>query len=116
MIKMTEEMLDRAERVYDQHARSHGGTECFRMALEVALKAALELAEPEPAVTQADLAATMERRAAALEKAKEMTDALSTVPTNSRGYAADGAKAPSLTERMDAMLRLARFLTWETDQ
>jgi hypothetical protein len=85
--------------------------------VRVMLATVLDMVEaPVPMVTQADLAATMERRAAALEKAKEMTDALSTVPTNSRGYAADGAKAPSLTERMDAMLRLARFLTWETDQ
>lgn len=120
MITVTEEMVIYAERAYDQHARTMLlETECSRTCLEVAIKAALELAEMarvEPPVveryrlSQADLDAVQARRARALIDAQEMTEALSKGPTNGRGCAVDGWRAPSLAERTEAILKLAAFL------
>lgn len=49
-------------------------------------------------------------RSDALIMAKTMADELCAAPMKSNGYAVDGWKAPTLTERTDAILRLAYYL------
>lgn len=52
-------------------------------------------------------------RLEALKAAEELVDRLGSAPVNSRGYTVDGWRAPSLDDRVDAILKTAAFLLAE---
>ena len=53
-------------------------------------------------------------REQAMDKAVKIIDEQCKVPMKSNGYALDGWKAPSLEEKVDAIIKLADFL-WQPD-
>lgn len=55
-------------------------------------------------------------RLEALKAAEELVDKLTTAPTNSRGYTVDGWRAPTLSDRVTAILTTAAFLLGEDMQ
>lgn len=53
-------------------------------------------------------------RKEATELAVKIIDEQAKVPMKSNGYPADGWKAPSLAEKVDAIVKLAEFM-WEPE-
>lgn len=102
-IEVTEEMVTAAREVLEAGTMSADGVN--PMTIRLALGAALAAA---PEQEQAEVWAG---RAVALDKAREVVDGLSTAPVKANGYAVDGWRAPTLDERVDAILRLAAFLS-----
>lgn len=49
-------------------------------------------------------------RAEALTLARQTVDGMTVAPLNSRGYPVDGWRAPTLSERTEAILAFANFL------
>lgn len=97
-IEVTEGMIQAAIDVLETDGVS-------RSTMASAIGAALAVApEQEQAVAWAG-------RAVAMDKARELVDAMSTAPVKANGYAVDGWRAPTLDERTDAILRLAAFLS-----
>lgn len=102
MPKLTRDQLLSAEAAYNASAQENNFPQVMLIPLEAALDAALALV-PDQAP-----AAGM-TRPQAVEKATAMVDAMSQPVVNARGYA-DGWKAPSLAERVQAIRDLTETL------
>jgi hypothetical protein len=101
-MKLTRDQLLSAEAAYNVTAQGHGFAQAMLIPLEAALDAALaDVPEPAPAAGMT--------RGQAVEKATAMVDAMSQPVTNARGYA-DGWKAPTLAERVQAIRDLTETL------
>lgn len=99
-MRTTKDQLLKAEAAYNASADEHS----FPRVMLIPLEAALDAALAEVPVTAGGLT-----RPQAVEKATAMVDAMSQPITNARGYA-DGWKAPSLADRVQAIRDLTETL------